>query len=138
MHNALSPELSLPFHPSTISLAPASYSLHIYLPLIFAREQVIKSQSNNDVDIFGQCPSLLTCFAFAESFACSNCSYSRVICALTILLEPKVSIGFYSQKTIENKWKQNCDYLIFLINQKFPVLLDFCSVFMHKPTNIFW
>ncbi|KYN19081.1 Peripheral plasma membrane protein CASK [Trachymyrmex cornetzi] len=53
MHYALPPELSLPFLPSTISLAPASYSLHIYLPLIFAREQVIKSQSNNDVDIFG-------------------------------------------------------------------------------------
>ncbi|KYN33631.1 hypothetical protein ALC56_12343 [Trachymyrmex septentrionalis] len=53
MHNALPSELSLPFLPSTNSLAPASYSLHIYLPLIFAREQVIKSQSNNDVDIFG-------------------------------------------------------------------------------------
>ncbi|KYM92244.1 hypothetical protein ALC53_01307 [Atta colombica] len=41
MH-ALPPELSLPFLPSTISLASASYSLHIYLPLIFVHEQFLR------------------------------------------------------------------------------------------------
>ena len=100
MH-ALPPELSLPFLPSTISLASASYSLHIYLPLIFAHEQVHSQITMLTFSVSALV--YLTCFAFTESFAGSNSSCSSVICALSILPEPQVSTRFYSQKTIKKR-----------------------------------